>query len=64
MSPKIWPSEFSRATAVPGEAKRDANKVIWYLSAAKSHCTPLKVGLEKVRGVRVVRRASPMVMDE
>ena len=64
MSPNIWPSEFSNDTAEPGEARRDAKSVIWYLSAAKSHCTPLKAGLEKVSGVRVVRRASPIVIEE
>ena len=45
-----------------GSLMREARIVAWYLSAAKSTCTPLKSGLEKVIGVRVVRIRSPTVI--
>ena len=53
----------SRAGVVPtmGRLARENNTVASYLSAAKSSCTPLKLGLEKVSGVRVVRIRSPTV---
>ena len=41
---------------------REARIVAWYLSEAKSICTPLKSGLEKVIGVSVVRMRSPTVI--
>ena len=44
-----------------GELMREPRNVNAYLSERKSHWMPLKVGLEKVSGVRVVRMASPTV---
>ena len=48
----------------PGALGRAARIVASYLSEAKSHWIPLSAGLEKVRGVRVERMASPMAIDE
>ena len=45
-----------------GSLMREARIVAWYLSEAKSICTPLKSGLENVIGVRVVRIRSPTVI--
>ena len=45
-----------------GRLTREKSRVPSYLSAAKSICTPLKAGLEKVSGVRVVRMRSPTVI--
>ena len=42
---------------------REARMVAWYLSEAKSSCTPLKVGLENVMGVSVVRMRLPTVIE-
>ena len=47
----------------PGALSREPRRVSAYLSARKSHCNPLNVGLEKVRGVSVVRMASPTVRE-
>ena len=49
-------------TPTAGSLIREASTVAAYLSAAKSIWTPLKFGLEKVIGVRVVRIALPTVM--
>ena len=61
-SDRLGPDVCVRAEK-PGALSRDAKMVIAYLSVRKSHWIPLKVGLEKVRGVKVVRSASPMVRD-
>ena len=49
-------------TPVAGSLMREAMMVAWYLSAAKSICSPLKRGLENVMGVRVVRISLPTVI--
>ena len=45
----------------PGELSREASAVTAYLSLNRSHWIPLNAGFEKVRGVRLVRIASPAV---
>ena len=46
-----------------GALMREARKVTAYLSERKSHCMPLKVGFEKVNGVRMERIASLIVSE-
>ena len=46
-----------------GSLIRESSSVASYLSAAKSHCMPLKSGLEKVIGVSVVRNSLPTAIE-
>ena len=53
--------KFAVAAELAGELIREPRNVKAYLSVRKSHWRPLKVGLEKVSGVSVVRMASLIV---
>ena len=46
---------WSRVELPPGRLRREKMTVPWYLSEAKSTCTPSQRGLEKVIGVSVER---------